>query len=391
MEPSPTIGTMQTPEDASTSYEYISPIGESYIKDAARLYPKPRKEVKRRDNEFCLVDRIHEAEYGKLQTPPEPAHKLVITLEDDNFTEEKYQVYDNYQRVVHKDLPEDRTPRAFKRFLCSSPLRREVMVTPDGQNRKLGSYHQCYRLDGVLVAIGVLDLLPDCVSSVYFLYHESIHKQTPGKLGAMHEIALAKEEGYRWWYPGFYIHNCPKMKYKIDYSPQFILDPNSFGWDPLDQATLNLLDQKPFLSLSIERQEASTADSGPETDETRCSKRPKVSNQDGQTTPRNGTRTEGHDNREEENNDEDEDIRSLFQSSMPGITCASDMEEVDLDHIALKVFSTGPLFETSDLVAWDSKSITDWPGIKASVAELIAAIGPDVKDLICLDMARERA
>lgn len=28
MEPSPTIGTMQTPEDASTSYEYISPIGE---------------------------------------------------------------------------------------------------------------------------------------------------------------------------------------------------------------------------------------------------------------------------------------------------------------------------------------------------------------------------
>ncbi|KAK9445940.1 arginine-tRNA-protein transferase 1 [Metarhizium brunneum] len=462
MEPSPTIGTMQTPEDASTSYEYISPIGysyyanatslspkfyqtlldrcwrrsgkllyrpdqrrsccphytirldsgqfkpsrdqrqtvnrfnrfvlgESYIKDAARLYPKPRKEVKRRDNEFCLVDRIHEAEYGNLQTPPEPAHKLVITLEDDNFTEEKYQVYDNYQRVVHKDLPEDRTPRAFKRFLCSSPLRREVMVTPDGQNRKLGSYHQCYRLDGVLVAIGVLDLLPDCVSSVYFLYHESIHKQTPGKLGAMHEIALAKEEGYRWWYPGFYIHNCPKMKYKIDYSPQFILDPNSFGWDPLDQATLNLLDQKPFLSLSIERQEASTADSGPETDETRGSKRPKVSNQDGQTTPRNGTRTEGHDNREEENNDEDEDIGSLFQSSMPGITCASDMEEVDLDHIALKVFSTGPLFETSDLVAWDSKSITDWPGIKASVAELIAAIGPDVKDLICLDMARERA
>lgn len=366
-------------------------LGESYIKDAARLYPKPRKEVKRRDNEFCLVDRIHEAEYGKLQTPPEPAHRLVITLEDDNFTEEKYQVYDNYQRVVHKDLPEDRTPRAFKRFLCSSPLRREVMVTPDGHNRKLGSYHQCYRLDGVLVAIGVLDLLPDCVSSVYFLYHESIHKQTPGKLGAMHEIALAKEAGYRWWYPGFYIHNCPKMKYKIDYSPQFILDPDSFGWDPLDQATLNLLDQKPFLSLSIERQEASTADSGPETDETRGFKRPKVSNQDGQTTPGNGTRTEGHDNREEENNDEDEDTGSLFQSSMPGITCASDMEEVDLDHIALKVFSTGPLFETSDLVAWDSKSITDWPGIKASVAELIAAIGPDVKDLICLDMARERA
>ncbi|TWU78980.1 Arginyl-tRNA--protein transferase 1 [Metarhizium rileyi] len=344
-------------------------LGERYISDAARTHPKTRQEVKRRDNEFSLVDRVHEAEYEKLQTPPEPAHKLVVTLEEDNFTEEKYQVYDNYQKVVHREPLEDRTPRAFKRFLCSSPLRREVMVTPDGQERKLGSFHQCYRLDGVLVAFGVLDLLPDCVSSVYFLYHDSLHKQTPGKLGAMHEIALAKEQGYRWWYPGFYIHNCPKMKYKIDYTPQYILDPSSLGWDALDRTVLGLLDQKPFLSLSIERQLASTADSGAWSDEQRGS----------QGQGQNG------------DGDENEDIRSLFQSSMPGITCASDMKEVDLDHIALKVFPTGPLFETSDLVAWDSKTITDWPGLKASVAELVAAIGPDTKDLICLDMARERA
>jgi arginine-tRNA-protein transferase len=34
---------------------------------------------------------------------------------------------------------------------------------------KLGSYHQCYRLDGKLVAVAVLDLLPHAVSSVYLL------------------------------------------------------------------------------------------------------------------------------------------------------------------------------------------------------------------------------
>lgn len=373
-------------------------MGESYIKEAARLYPKSREEVKRRDNEFVLTDRVHEAEYRNLKAPPEPAHKLVITLEENNFTEEKYHVYDNYQKVVHKDPPEDRTPRAFKRFLCTSPLRREVMVTSDGKKRKLGSYHQCYRLDGVLVAIGVLDLLPDCVSSVYFLYHESIHKQTPGKLGAMHEIALASDEGYRWWYPGFYIHNCPKMKYKVDYAPQYILDPVSLGWDLLDHTILKLLDQKAFLSMSVERRDDSPADKLLRDDVTRDSKRLKVGNEQEPTGVESVTdamdsataEDQPEDMDEDEGEDEDDDTRSLFRSGMPGIKSVSGMLHVDLDHIALKVFPTGPLFETSDLVAWDSKNITDWPGIKASIAELIAAVGPDVRDLICLDMSRER-
>ena len=247
--------------------------GDDYIKEAARLYPKTKEEAKQRNNEFILTERIHEAEYDRIKTPPEPAHKLVITLEEDNFTEEKYQVYDNYQKNVHHDPPEDRTRRSFTRFLCSSPLRRQTMTGPDGKKRRLGSYHMCYRLDGRLVAIGVLDLLPDAVSSVYFLYDESIHLFTPGKLGALHEIALAYEEGYRWWYPGFYIHSCPKMRYKIDYAPQYILDPQSLQWDLLDKSVLSLLDKKPFVSLYLERQKGAEKS---DTEEPPPSKAPKL-------------------------------------------------------------------------------------------------------------------
>ncbi len=38
-----------------------------------------------------------------------------------------------------------------------------------GKKRRIGSYHQCYRLDEKLIALGVLDLLPEVVSSVYLL------------------------------------------------------------------------------------------------------------------------------------------------------------------------------------------------------------------------------
>ncbi|KAF4428375.1 arginine-tRNA-protein transferase [Fusarium austroafricanum] len=350
-------------------------MGDNYMKEATRLYPKSRDQAKKRDNHFDLVERIHEAEDANLKNPPEAAHKLVVTLEHDDFTEEKFAVYQNYQAVVHKEAPNEITKTGFRRFLCDSPLRREKMVSPAGRDRRLGSYHQCYRLDGKLVAIGVLDLLPECVSSVYFLYHESIHQHAPGKLGALYEIALSIEEGYGWWYPGYYIHSCPKMWYKIDYSPQFVLDPVSLTWDSLDRTVLDLLDKKPFVSLSIEREQASCEDaktSPTSDDDTKLSDESKNKESDSSTS------------------EEEDDNNWLFNSGMPGIPPISTAATWDMDHIALKIKAGAPLYETSDLVSWDEHDVKDYPGIRAGVAELVAAIGPDLMDQICLDFASRR-
>ncbi|PHH77581.1 hypothetical protein CDD80_467 [Ophiocordyceps camponoti-rufipedis] len=345
-------------------------LGDSYIKEAARLFPRSKAETKRRNNEFQLTERLHEAEYDGLGKPPEPAHKLTVTLEDNIFTEEKYLVYENYQRVVHKEDEKQIGRRSFERFLCASPLRRGTVVGADGRRRRLGSYHQCYRVDGVLVAVGVLDLLPDSVSSVYFFYHEMMHEHTPGKLGAMFEISLALEEGYRWWYSGFYIHSCPKMRYKMDFSPQYILDPVALTWDVLDETVLRLLDRKPFVSLFLERQAAAsghdlmdTADSGFDASPTMDQMR--------------------------DGSDEDEDRLPLLASDMPGIPSVAEMEGVDLDHVGI-VFNeaAGPLFRTGQTSRWHAESVRDWPSFRAAVAELAAALGPDLVGSFCVDLTR---
>lgn len=251
------------------------------------------------------------------------------------------------------------------------------MLGPDGKRRPLGSYHQCYRLDGKLVAIGVLDLLPDCVSSVYFLYDDSIQTYMPGKLGALHEISLAYEEGYRWWYPGFYIHSCPKMRYKIDYAPQYILDPETLHWDRLDQSVLDLLDKKPFVSLYLERSKEQEP----------------ANDKDGEPRPSKAIKVNGSGERSENDEastseDEYDGDHSLFHSDMPGIPSMAYMQSLNLDHIALKGMRTGPLYETSDLVGWESSSIAKWPGLRAGVAELVAALGTDCVDVLCLDLTR---
>ena len=126
-------------------------------------------------------------------------------------------MFENYQRVVHKEDPSDISQPGFKRFLCTG-LGQKVEVH-NGRERRIGSYHQCYRLDGRLIAMGVLDLLPHCVSSVYLMYgienskdfhtisdearyHEDFNEWDFGKLSAMREITLAIEENYRFYYMG---------------------------------------------------------------------------------------------------------------------------------------------------------------------------------------------
>ncbi|KAH9045211.1 arginine-tRNA-protein transferase [Lactarius pseudohatsudake] len=105
----------------------------------------------------------------------------------------------------------------FKRFLVDTPLQREPIPYPSTPPTHLpshyGSYHQLYRLD---------DILPSCVSSVYFMWEKEYEKLSLGKLSALREISLAKEFHDAWWY---YIYTCQKMKYKGEYSPSFLADP----------------------------------------------------------------------------------------------------------------------------------------------------------------------
>ena len=124
---------------------------------------------------FKLSQAVHKAEYSGLDTlvhpksrrVVEPAHKLEVLLDEDTFTEEKYSLFKHYQMEVHKESADQISKHSFRRFLCSGMA--HSRFTGDGPSRKIGSFHQCYRIDGRLVALGVLDLMPCAVSSVYFV------------------------------------------------------------------------------------------------------------------------------------------------------------------------------------------------------------------------------
>ena len=188
--------------------------------------------------------------------PKDGKHKLEIRLlnaqsSDSQFMEsfqESFEVYRKYQVTVHGDKPEKCSAKQFKRFLCDSSLIQGETITPPSSatNSKqsytqflptrYGAYHQQYLIDGKIVCVGVLDILPHCVSSVYFYYDPEYSFLSLGTLSSLFEISYVRKVLAQWnpeviyYYMGFYIHSCSKMRYKSQYDPSFLLCPETYEW-----------------------------------------------------------------------------------------------------------------------------------------------------------------
>jgi len=352
------------------------------------------REKKRENNNFDLLAAVHQSEASNLKPDIEPEHRFEVTLEPDALTEEKFALFDNYQRHVHHEDDDDISRTGFKRFLCSSPLHRRT--TASGQ--KLGSYHQCYRLDGRLIAMGVLDLLPHAVSGVYFLYHSDVEKWSFGKLSALREAALALEGNYSFYYMGYYIHGCKKMRYKSDYHPQYVLDFHSFGWDLLNEEMMLLMEKRKYASMSRERERlmrkersvAGTID-GPN-ERITSPVFPQASNELDRAVDRSHSiqsleLTEGNDVSYPTPLDAHLSGLSLLELGMPGVMTFEQLQHADIDLGLMKVTLGGStIHEMQDIVSWDAGSETDVKTIKGVIAEFAAAVGPCVAKNVIMDL-----
>lgn len=178
--------------------------------------------------------------------PSELAHNLEVTLvccspmspELRSVYENECELFKKYQINIHKEEPKDCEEKQFKRFLVDGPLvpvqkgTREDIPTPG-----LGAFHQLYHLDGKLIAVGVLDVLPNCVSSKYFFYDPDYSFLSLGTYSTLREIyfirSLQKDcAAMKYYYMGYYIHSCPKMRYKGRYDQSYLLCPEAYTWQP---------------------------------------------------------------------------------------------------------------------------------------------------------------
>lgn len=340
-------------------------------------------EKKRNTNTFDFTTTVHESEESKIlpDVDPAPDHIFTVNLEPDTFTDEKYDLFHDYQQNVHHEGPSEISRAGFKRFLCSSPLERRT--EPSG--KRLGSYHHCYRLDGRLIAMAVLDLLPHAVSGVYFLYHRDFEKWSLGKLSALRETALALEGGYEFYYMGYYIHSCLKMRYKGTYKPQHVLDFESFEWSPLDENMGRLMDERKWVSMSRERGaktlQTATTDPSEITDgDTETS----IAKTDSKPGEKSLYPTPSHPVPVDAANSS----LSLLELGMPGVLSLPQLQQqIDLEDVKISL-GRGGVHRTTDIVSWHDGSETDAASIKGVIAEFAACLGQELVEGVVVDFGR---
>jgi arginine-tRNA-protein transferase len=117
-----------------------------------------------------------------------------------------------------------------------------------GNHLPPGSYHQHYRVGDVLVAVGVVDVLPQGLSSVYLFYDPAFARDAipMGKYAILREIEYTRDIlRLPCYYLGYYIESCPKMRYKIEYKPSELLCPVTFRWVDAEQGRQLLLLNSP--------------------------------------------------------------------------------------------------------------------------------------------------
>ncbi len=168
------------------------------------------------------------------------------------FEEDTHELYIRYQTVIHDDEAAECTKSRFSNFLVSSPL------IPQESNVEgfpgHGSFHYKYFLDDKLLAVEVVDILPNCLSSVYFMYDPEYAFLSLGTYSALRSIAHVQElhqlePSIRYYYLGYYIHSCVKMQYKGQYVPSELLDAVDYSWHPI-QECLPKLDKQAYVVFS---------------------------------------------------------------------------------------------------------------------------------------------
>jgi leucyl-tRNA---protein transferase len=162
---------------------------------------------------MCIPSRLDVRRFSPSRSQRRCAKSnadLTISIHPAHVDEEIFDLYSRYQHWKHPggDMEDDTSEEAFN-FVESSWADTQFM---------------CFRnIDGVLVAVAIIDVMPTALSAVYTFYHPDYPQRGLGNYGILSQIEYARNNEKTYVYLGFYIKNSAKMRYKDKFKPLELL------------------------------------------------------------------------------------------------------------------------------------------------------------------------
>lgn len=121
------------------------------------------------------------------------------------FEREHYEMYLRYQKHRHADSNmANSSPEDYINFLSSSWCHTRFVE---------------FSIQNELAGVAIVDYLDNSLSAVYTFFEPKFSSYSLGVYAVLWQIEQAKRLGLRYVYLGFWIKNCQKMAYKIQYQP----------------------------------------------------------------------------------------------------------------------------------------------------------------------------
>ncbi|MGR8929357.1 MAG: arginyltransferase [Gammaproteobacteria bacterium] len=170
----------------------------------------------------CVPSRIAVADFHPDRKQRRCAKRNADTqviIKTAEFNERHFELYQHYQATRH--APEQ-----------------EHMISRDDYLHFLGSawcntWFVEFLIENKLAAVAVVDALDNALSAVYTFFDPAFNAFSPGVYAVLWQIEEARRRGMDYVYLGFWIKDCRKMSYKIQYQPLYGLINHK--WQPIFQ------------------------------------------------------------------------------------------------------------------------------------------------------------
>ena len=154
----------------------------------------------------CIPIRINVNDF-KLSRSQKRVQKknshLSIKILPLNFNEDHFELYVNYQKARHLSNGKNNDDIAdYNDFLIKSNVATKIIE---------------FREDEALKAVSIVDFLDDGLSAVYTFFYTKNRAASYGTFSIISLVQLCIEEKMTHLYLGYWINDCKKMAYKINF------------------------------------------------------------------------------------------------------------------------------------------------------------------------------
>ncbi|GFO77026.1 leucyl-tRNA---protein transferase [Bathymodiolus platifrons methanotrophic gill symbiont] len=130
---------------------------------------------------------------------------IEINIKPAKFEQAHYDLYQRYQLSRHTDGGMTNTTEENYINFLSSDWCNTLFIE--------------FSCNNELAGVAVVDLLDNALSAVYTFFDPRFSARSLGVYAVLWQIDHAKSLGLEWLYLGYWIENCQKMSYKINYQP----------------------------------------------------------------------------------------------------------------------------------------------------------------------------